>query len=116
MENNYKNLLKAEKLEQLLVSHWTQFLESSKLIAFVNKTIQDNIKSFASINCLEIKKSNSITLSRFETTNKGFLIWAEFNVPLANERLAEGAIEFYLSFDGSIISISNVIGNIYIKN
>jgi len=112
-----KKLLKAEKLEQLLIANWSQFIDSSQLIAFVLKCVQDHKSNFAIIDCLEIKnKGITATISRCECTNKGFLIWVEFVATISNKQISEGTIECYVPYNDGIISLSNIIGNIYNKN
>lgn len=110
------NIFKEEKLEELLVANWTHFLESSKLLAFVLQTVQANKNRLAIISDSEIKqKGMSITLSRFHWTKNGFLLWIEFNIPLASNQMAAGTMELILSHNGSITH-NQTMGNIYCKN
>lgn len=109
------NAFKEDKLEEILVANWTQFLDSSKLMAFVLQNVQANINSLVIISSSEIKtKGVSITLSRFYCTSTGFTLWVEFNIPLAINKMAEGTMELNLSHEG-IISHNMTIGNIYCK-
>lgn len=115
MESNniLKNVLKADKLEELLVANWTQFIDSSKLLGFVLKTVQNNIDRLAIISCAKINpKGVSVTFSRCHWNDNGFLIWAEFHVPISTNKIAEGTMELFLLSEGSI-SVINILGNVY---
>ena len=110
-----KNVLKEDKLEELLVANWTHFLDGSRLLAFVLKNVQENKHRLAIISGTEIKpKGVSVTLSRCHWTPEGFILWAEFHVPLTTNDMAEGTMELHLSCNGSISHIATT-GNIYCK-
>jgi len=118
MESNstLQNALKADKLEEILVANWTQFIDSSKLLGFVVKTVQSNIERLAIISSAQIKpRGISATVSRCHWNAKGFLIWVEFHVPTSTNKIAEGTMELNLSNDGSIYLI-NILGNVYCIN
>jgi hypothetical protein len=116
MENVLKNVFRKDKFEELLIANWTEFLDSSKLLAFVLKTVQANKNRLAVISNAKINpKGVSITLSRCHWTPQGFILWVEFNIPLNANQLAEGTIELYLSCDGNITDI-NMMGNLYLQN
>lgn len=107
------NIFKEDKLEELLIANWTHFLDSSRLLAFVLQTVQANINRLAIISSSEIKpKGVSVTLSRCHWTPQGFILWAEFHVPVSANKMAEGTMELLLSDTGSI-SLVNLLGNIY---
>lgn len=115
MESNniLQNVLKADKLEELMVANWTQFIDSSKLLGFVLKTVQNNIDRLAIISIAKIQsKGMSITFSRCHWHKNGFIIWTEFHVPLAINKIAEGTLELVLSSEGSIY-VNNISGNVY---
>lgn len=102
----------ADKLEKLLVANWTQFLDSTRLMAFVLQKLQENAGRLDIITSQSIKsKGIKITLSRFHPSGNGFLIWIEFNAPVVPNRFAEGTMELFLSLDGQL-KLLNLIGNI----
>jgi hypothetical protein len=108
-----ENVFKEDKLEEILVANWTQFLDSSKLLGFVLKNVKENINNLAVINSKELKrKGPSITLSRFYRINTGFSLWVEFHVPIDENKTSEGTMELYLSSNG-IITYVTMTGNIY---
>ena len=109
------NAFKEDKLEELLVANWTHFLDRSRLLAFVLQTVQANINRLAIISSVEIKpKGVSVTVSRCHWIPQGFILWVEFHVPLAVNKMAEGTMELHLSCNGSITHVATV-GNIYCK-
>ena len=111
--NELKDAFREEKLEELLVANWTQFLDSFKLLRFVLQNVKANTNRLAIISQSEIKsKGSSITLSRCHWSKAGFVIWIEFHVPRASNQAAEGTMEANLSCNGSITHI-NTIGNIF---
>lgn len=112
MENELKNGFNQNKLEELLVAKWTEFLDSSKLLAFVLQKVHDNINLLNSISQNDIKlKGISITLSRFYLTNTGFNLWVEFHIPIAINKVAEGTMELNLSNKGTI-TYKDMLGNL----
>lgn len=111
-----KNVFKEEKLEELLVANWTQFLDSSKLMAFVIQNVRQNIDKLVIVSASEmIPKGVSLTLSRCHWISTGFNLWVEFNIPLSGTEMTEGTIELNLSNNGSIFFLS-ILGNLYVSN
>lgn len=105
-------LFDQEKFESLLVANWTQFINSSMLLAFVLQKVQENADRLAIISCTTFKnKGATITVSNFAYQNLGFTIWVDFSVPLSNNRLAEGTIELFLNTK-SEINYNTITGNI----
>lgn len=102
----------ADKLEKLLVANWTQFLDSTRLMAFVLQKLQENAGRLDIISADSIKsKGIKITLSRFYPSHHCFTIWIEFNAPVVPNRFAEGTMELMLDLDGKI-ELVHLIGNI----
>ena len=106
------NIFDADKFEKLLVANWAHFMDSSKLMAYVLKKVQENAASLQIISAEKIKnKGVRITLSRFSLTNRGFVMWIEFNCPVAPSNYAEGTMEIIVGFDGEF-NFSQLNGNI----
>lgn len=115
MDRVLKKVLKEDKLEELLVANWTKFLDSGKIMGYVLQVVQANLNNLAVIPSTDMRpKGVQITLSRFHWTMSGFLIWVEFNVPVAINKLAEGTVELHLSSNGTL-SYTQVLGNLYCK-
>ena len=93
MENILKNAFKEDELEKLLVTNWTKFIDSSKLMAFVLQTVNANSEHLEIISSNEIKqKGVSLTISRFKWTNPIFVLWVEFHVPLAINKIGRAHV------------------------
>jgi hypothetical protein len=107
-----QNALKKEKLEELLVANWTQFIDSSKLMAFVLQKVQKNQNQFAIINGKKSPTGMRITISHFYPSVAGFVFWVEFIIPLEINKTAEGTMELSLSHTGNITHIKT-LGNIF---
>ena len=102
----------ADKLEKLLVANWTQFLDSTRLMAFVLQNLQQNSGRLDIISPESIKsKGIKITLSRFYPTKRSFAIWIEFSAPVAHGRHAEGTMELSMDLEGNFDMV-HLIGNI----
>jgi hypothetical protein len=111
-----RSVFDADKLDALLVANWTHFLDSSRLMSFIVQAVQANTHRLAVISAAEIKpKGMRITLSRCHWTSAGFILWVEFHLPLAADKMAEGTTELKLSYDGSLQHIMTT-GNIFCKN
>ena len=62
-------LINTENLEKLLVINWTKFLDYRGLLSFIQ--LNNNINEF---------KMQQLSLSRFEFTDDGFIIWADYTI------------------------------------
>lgn len=109
------NLIDTEKLEELLIAKWSQFVNVPKLFEFIETNVQERKNSFGIINDTNIKtKSKQLMLSRFQLTSQGFLVWVEFTVPI-NTGIASGTTEILIAPKGIITHIQT-LGNIYLPN
>ena len=109
-------LVDTEKLEELLVAKWTQFIDTSKLLDFVTENINKHRNSLGIIYDTSIKmKGKQIMLSRFQLTAQGFLVWVEFVIPIEKQGMAIGTTELLISTNG-IVSHIQTLGNIYFGN
>lgn len=112
MEKILKNAFNEENFEKLLVTNWTQFINSSKLMAYVIQITQENANNL--IETSEPIKTTGvkISVSRFSLTpQKDFIIWVEFTLPISPNKMTEGTVELSLS-QGNISHILTT-GNIY---
>ena len=66
------NVINSEKLEKILVAHWTEFMDVRELMSSASSVISN----------LEEKqcKVNKLTISRFELVEDGFIVWLECKV------------------------------------
>ncbi len=107
-----ESVLKPNKLEELLIANWTNFIESNKLMAFVLSCVRENVRSNFSVIAQSVgtKKGVQITISRFQLTKDGFILWIDFNVPYESN-IAVGTSEMLLSHTGTLNHIRTV-GNL----
>lgn len=105
-------ILNKEKLSELLIAKWTQFIDVSKLMSFIIENTKKHENQMLIIDNTTIKHTgNQISLSRFDLNNYGFIIWVEFKIPL-NDKIASGTTELLINSEGNITHIQT-IGNIY---
>jgi len=108
-------LINKEKLEELLIAKWSQFINVSKLFEFIETNVKKRKNSFGIINDTTVKmKGKQLMLSRFQLTAQGFLIWVEFTVPV-DAGIATGTTELLITTKG-IVSHVQTLGNIYLSN
>jgi hypothetical protein len=107
------DIFDADKLEKILIANWTHFIDSSKLMAYAQKQVQENASHLEIISGEQIKnKGVRITISRFYYSPNGFLIWIEFNAPIApKNNYAEGTLEVLLNHHGQL-KLININGHI----
>lgn len=85
------------KLEHLLVSKWAEFIDPRKMLDTVSSLVSEAYHKQIIV--------ERITLSRFELTKLGFIVWADF----ATTHFT-GTTEFILGFNGSINHIETKSG------
>jgi hypothetical protein len=89
-------LIQPEQLENLLVAKWANFVDARRLIAFIMACVRDATLP----HCIEEEvpaKGVQISISRFEWTQPGFLIWADFSIPTGEGEVAVGTTEFLIT-------------------
>lgn len=109
------DLIDTEKLEELLIAKWSQFVNVSKLFEFIETNVKERKNSFGVINDTTIKiKNKQLMLSRFQLTSQGFIVWVEFTVPV-DIGIATGTTEILIAPKGIITHIQT-LGNIYLPD
>jgi len=76
-------LIVKEKLESLLQTHWTSFLDKDQLIRFVLETARDTEYKVIKQQTIPPKQIK-LSITKFNIQEKGFEIWVEFTVPKDN--------------------------------
>jgi len=108
-------LIDTEKLEELLIAKWSQFINVSELFEFIETNVKNRKNSFCIINDTTVKiKSKQLMLSRFQLTAQGFIVWVEFWVPV-DIGISNGTTELLITTKG-IVSHIQTLGNIYLPN
>jgi hypothetical protein len=72
-------LVNIEKLEQILISNWAEFLDLRKIIGFLQTLATEHLSE----DRLQVLK---VTISRFELSEGGFLLWFDYDVNLTNQK------------------------------
>jgi hypothetical protein len=91
-------MINYETLEIVLKSKWTSFLDVRKLIAYAQEQADIHL-------VLPNHTVNNLSVTRFELTERGFILWLEYN--LANNNYQCKAItETVLDFTGKLSHIS----------
>ncbi len=103
-----QNVINKQKMEQLLVSKWTEFLDYKKIMAFVMVSVRDHEFPIYEEEDLP-KKGVEITMTRCSPFDNGFLLWLDFTVP-KNNGFAIGTIETQLSLSGNL-NLVRIIGH-----
>ncbi|MFX5761019.1 hypothetical protein ABTE44_20015, partial [Acinetobacter baumannii] len=77
---------------ELLIANWTMFINPRRMIAYVMQSVRD--ASLPRVKTDEVKKKGvQVTISRFEFSEAGFVVWADFSIPLNDGEVAVGTTE-----------------------
>ena len=92
-----------------MVANWRQFITAVSYSGFVLQMVNESSEDFPLTEIAEIKqKGMTITLSRCSWKVHGFILWVEFHIPLAANKMAEGTMELHLANNGSISHIQTL--------
>jgi hypothetical protein len=105
-------MFKEEKLEEILVANWHQFIDTSLFMKYVLNEVNIHINDFNIINNQQVSiNSNKISISRFYPTSSGFIIWTEFSIKTKKGPIV-GTLENILSYSGQLQTTS-IFGDLY---
>lgn len=96
-------LLDIEKLESVLVAHWTEFIDVHNAILFCRKSAEDNL-------CFKLPlKISELLITRFcpKSDNHCFLVWFEYSVSDL-EHKAKVTTECTVDFEGILKHIRTI--------
>lgn len=104
-----------EKLENLLVKNWTEFISYKTLFPIIKEHVNSLLNSMPKL----VEKTNNITpnrasMSRFCLTKDYCIIWFDYVVCLNEKEHASGTIEFKITPDGTLV-FSDLEGTLHIK-
>lgn len=93
-------MLNRENLEQLLVKNWTSVLDNKALLSLVLREAARS--TFNIVRSDRFLEGNSfrVSVSRFELTDRGFVVWADFTIPRGGGADI-GTAEILLRTDGT---------------
>jgi hypothetical protein len=69
-------LLNLDKIENLLLTSWTQFTNYRELLSLCAEFSHEHLDTQGTIHTLK--------MTRFELTSKGFIIWVEYSIDNKN--------------------------------
>lgn len=88
------NIFNPTKLEEILIANWSAFFDARKMMNFVKNEIKTHLDLDVTV--------QQLVLSRFEFTNKGFLIWLEFSFP---HQQNAGVLEALLTANSELLPL-----------
>lgn len=96
-------LIDYEAMEGVLLANWDKFTDHKRLMATVlaHARHADLHIDTEAPQGKEFLKQTKVSLSRFQPTQGGFLIWADFSIP-RNGGLGIGTAELFASLDGTV--------------
>jgi hypothetical protein len=77
-----------EKMERVLASNWTQFIDARALLREMSRLAAEHLGVTTPV--------SSAVISRFELAPQGFIVWVDFTTSQVH-----GTSEFFLSHDGN---------------
>lgn len=90
-----------DKLQELLVTNWANFIDKTKFMAAVLQNTRDAQLALHKTNEMPPQRM-SLTITKFAVVDKStFEIWVEFSVPI-DERVAVGSHIYHLGMDGEL--------------
>lgn len=88
------------KLENVLQTHWAEFLDTVQVMRFVLEQVRDT--TFKVIRQADIPpRQMKVSVTRFAKDGDGFEVWIEFTVP-KNEGVVIGTVLCSLSLLGEL--------------
>lgn len=110
MLNLMNNIIIPEKLSEILLKNWANFLNKKLMIQKVLEDAKNANLILSNETCS--KTQTYITITKFELIdNSNFEIWVEFGVP-QQDNFIVGTHCYCLTLDGNII-LKNTIGMIF---
>jgi hypothetical protein len=71
-------MINIEKLEKILIAKWAEFLDAREILSFAGKIAREHFHS-------ENIKVHRMTITRFEFTEDGFILWLDCVVNLTDQ-------------------------------
>ena len=94
-------MFKPEKLEKILLVNWTEFLDKREILALAKRCAVEYMGIEPPCQVV------TLTLSRFEIQDTGFLIWMEFTVTKSKNKIF-GTSELHLSNTGNLRHLQTI--------
>ncbi len=96
------DIINKNNLQNLLTSNWSTFIDQTKLMSEVLKSVRDD--DLPIIHCRKpyTQKGIKITISRIEINTHGYLLWIEFTIPQQGS-VTIGTLELNLTHNWSYL-------------
>jgi len=88
-------ILDTNKLETLLIKNWTELFDVRDMLKYTQKIATVHLPSNKTN-----KEINNLSISRFESTPQGFILWLTYSV-IENETKYKAISEILLDFNGN---------------
>lgn len=105
------NILKKEKLADLLTANWTKFIDYKSLMSFVINSVKLYAQNWSMLEYNKKIQSNKIMISKTIINDHEIIFWVDFEVPIENN-LAIGTMEISVSLSG-FFQVKNLLGNLF---
>ena len=100
-----QNILNTKSLSNILRGHWTEYIDKTRLIAYVLQTVRAvNFPVPDDPECCKATPGLKLTISQAELSVGGLLLWIEFSIPMPEQMAKVGTCEVLLSPDGTLES------------
>ena len=88
-----------EKFETILLRHWTEFIDVRELLSVETQFVKTHLNIDGHI--------KQLTISRFELTDHGFIIWIECSLKYLN-KFVNITSEIFLHKNGDLEHIKSI--------
>lgn len=107
-------ILNQIKLEQLLKTNWTEFIDQTQFLRLVLTNANEQHNNYQTLNQLEIPlKQIKLSITKFSVINScKFEVWAEFSIPKDNGVLV-GTHVFEMDLSGNF-NLKESYGTIFV--
>lgn len=105
------NIIKKEKLADLLTANWTKFIDYKSLMSFVINSVKLYAKNWSMLQYEKKIQGNKIMISKTIINDHEIIFWIDFEVPI-NNNLAIGTMEIGVTLSGSF-QVKELLGNLF---
>lgn len=96
-------LLNQEKLELVLISHWTEFIDIRAAISFCKKVTEETLSLQGPI------KLSNLSVTRFEpeSSSNMYIVWFEYNIVNSGNKV-KVTTECKINFEGLLKHVRTI--------
>lgn len=104
-------LFDTKKIEEVLKSNWTKYIDYKMLMSFIINAVPLYAPNWSILKQYKKIQGNKIAISKVSLSDGIILFWVDFEVPIQHG-LSAGTAELVCSTDGNF-KINNISGTIY---